>query len=75
MLLSGKLEGILEAGQIARLTMAAIRQNFGWALAYNVVALPAAMFGLIGPWEAAVGMAASSFVVVLNSARLAAVLR
>ena len=74
-LLSGRLDGVLEAGRIARLAMAAIRQNFGWALAYNVLALPAAAFGLIGPWEAAIGMAASSFVVVLNSARLSIALR
>ena len=74
-LASGKLEGVLEAARIARLAMAAIRQNFTWALAYNAVALPAAAFGLIGPWEAAIGMAASSLVVVLNSARLTAALR
>ena len=74
-LLSGRLDGVLEAGRIARLAMAAIRQNFGWALAYNILALPAAAFGLIGPWEAAIGMAASSFVVVLNSARLSIALR
>ena len=74
-LLSGRLGGVLEAGRIARLTMAAIRQNFAWALAYNALALPAAAFGLIGPWEAAIGMAASSAVVVLNSMRLAAALR
>ena len=74
-LASGKLEGVLEAARIARLAMTAIRQNFVWALAYNAVALPAAAFGLVGPWEAAIGMAASSFVVVLNSARLTAALR
>lgn len=74
-LLSGRLAGVLEAGRIAHLAMAAIRQNFGWALAYNGLALPAAALGLIGPWEAAIGMAASSFVVVLNSARLTGSLR
>jgi len=74
-LASGKLGGVLEAGRIARLAMTAIRQNFAWALAYNAVALPAAAFGLIGPWEAAIGMAASSFVVVLNSARFTTALR
>ncbi len=70
-LLSGRLQGVLDAARIARLTTATIRQNFGWALAYNIVALPAAASGLIGPWEAAIGMAASSAVVVLNSMRLA----
>jgi cbb3-type cytochrome oxidase maturation protein len=33
------------------------------------VALPAAAFGFIGPWEAAIGMSASSFIVVLNALR------
>jgi len=52
--------------------MRIIRQNFGWALAYNAVALPLAVAGWIGPWEAAIGMAASSFIVVLNALRVAA---
>jgi len=46
-----------------------VRQNFGWALAYNAVALPLAATGWIGPWEAAAGMAASSLIVVLNALR------
>ena len=50
--------------------MRIVRQNFGWALAYNSVALPLAAAGWIGPWEAAVGMAASSFIVVLNALRV-----
>jgi len=51
--------------------MRVIRQNFGWALAYNALALPLAAAGWVGPWEAAVGMAASSFIVVLNALRVA----
>ena len=49
-----------------------VRQNFAWAVAYNALALPLAAVGWIGPWEAAIGMAASSFIVVLNAMRLAA---
>ncbi len=74
-LISARLAGVPEAARIARRTMRTIRQNFGWAIAYNVAALPMAAFGLIGPWEAAIGMAASSFVVILNSGRLEAALR
>ena len=51
--------------------MRIVRQNLAWALAYNALALPLAAAGWIGPWEAAVGMAASSFVVVLNALRVA----
>jgi Cu2+-exporting ATPase len=56
---------------LARRTMRIVRQNFAWASAYNLLALPLAAGGWIGPWEAALGMAASSFVVVANAARAA----
>jgi Cu2+-exporting ATPase len=62
----GALEDVLDA---ARGAMRLVRQNLGWALLYNAVALPAAALGWIGPWEAAVGMSASSFIVVLNALR------
>jgi Cu2+-exporting ATPase len=62
----GALRDVLDA---ARGAMRLVRQNLGWALAYNAVALPAAAFGFIGPWEAAIGMSASSFIVVLNALR------
>ena len=55
---------------LARRAMRIVRQNFGWALGYNALALPLAAIGWIGPWEAAVGMAASSFIVVLNALRI-----
>ncbi|MEO8203964.1 MAG: heavy metal translocating P-type ATPase [Betaproteobacteria bacterium] len=74
-LMSGKLAGVPDAVRIAQAAMAAIRQNFGWSIAYNAVALPLAAFGFVGPLEAAVGMAASSFVVILNSARIEAAFR
>jgi Cu2+-exporting ATPase len=53
----------------ARRTLRIVRQNFAWALGYNALALPLAAAGVVGPWEAAVGMAASSFIVVLNALR------
>ncbi|HEY6966605.1 MAG TPA: heavy metal translocating P-type ATPase [Burkholderiales bacterium] len=53
----------------ARRAMRIVRQNFAWALGYNAIALPLAAAGVVGPWEAAVGMAASSFIVVLNALR------
>jgi P-type Cu2+ transporter len=64
-----RLSVIDEAFAVARRAMRVIRQNFAWALAYNVVALPLAAAGFVGPWEAALGMAASSFIVVLNAMR------
>ena len=55
--------------QSAAKAMRLIRQSIGWALAYNALALPAAAFGLIGPLEAALGMGASSVLVLLNALR------
>jgi len=71
-LIGERLDSVLAARAIARRAMQLVRQNFGWAVAYNAVALPLAAIGWIGPWEAAIGMAASSFIVVLNAMRLAA---
>ncbi|HEX4857757.1 MAG TPA: heavy metal translocating P-type ATPase [Usitatibacteraceae bacterium] len=49
---------------------ATIRQNLGWAIAYNAIALPLAMAGAVTPAWAALGMAASSVLVVANASRL-----
>lgn len=50
--------------------MRVVRQNLAWAIAYNLIALPAAVAGLVTPWLAGIGMAASSLAVVLNATRL-----
>lgn len=47
-----------------------IKQNLAWALGYNIVALPLAAAGFVPPWMAAIGMSASSLIVVLNALRL-----
>ena len=57
----------LEAGHAS---MAVMRQNFAWAVVYNLIALPFAALGMIPPWLASLGMSASSLVVVLNALRL-----
>jgi Cu2+-exporting ATPase len=46
-----------------------VRENLGWALCYNLVAVPAAALGLLSPLLAAVAMATSSLLVVANSTR------
>ncbi|MEM9531202.1 MAG: HAD-IC family P-type ATPase, partial [Pseudomonadota bacterium] len=48
-----------------------IRQNLAWAIGYNLIAVPLAAVGWIGPGLAALGMSLSSLVVILNAARLA----
>lgn len=69
-LLSGQLRTLLAGIRTARKTMRIIRQNFVRAAAYNVVAVPAAALGYVPPWVAALGMSASSLMVVLNALRL-----
>ena len=53
----------------ARRTLSIVRQNLGWAFAYNAVAIPAAALGLVTPLLAAAGMSLSSLAVVLNALR------
>jgi Cu2+-exporting ATPase len=55
----------------ARAAMRVVRQNLGWALVYNLAAVPLAALGLVPPWLAALGMSLSSLGVVLNARRLA----
>ena len=69
-LLSEDLRHLPQAVRMARRTLAIIRQNLAWAVAYNVVAIPLAAAGLVQPWMAAIGMSASSLFVVLNALRL-----
>lgn len=69
-LLSERLPHLVEAVRASRRTLAVIRQNLVWALAYNLVAVPLAAAGWIAPWVAAIGMSSSSLVVVLNALRL-----
>ena len=69
-LLSPHLHPLLTAHAVARKMVRIIHQNFGWAIAYNLIAIPLAVTGRISPAEAAIGMALSSLAVVGNSMRL-----
>ncbi|MGH8854230.1 MAG: heavy metal translocating P-type ATPase, partial [Telluria sp.] len=69
-LLGDSLAPLLDAADTARRTLAIVRQNLAWASIYNLVAIPAAATGLLNPWLAGIGMAASSALVVLNALRL-----
>ena len=64
------LGALPDAVAMARRTVRVIRQNLGWAAAYNLAALPLAALGFIPPWAAAIGMSSSSLLVVANAMRL-----
>ena len=65
------LAPLAAARSIARRSRRLLAQNIGWALAYNLLSVPLAAVGLVPPWAAALGMSASSLVVVGNAMRLA----
>jgi Cu2+-exporting ATPase len=69
-LISNHIAHLDDGLRLARKTFAIIKQNLGWAVAYNIIAIPAAAMGYVPPWLAAIGMSASSLIVVLNALRL-----
>ena len=70
LLLSRKLTSLADLFRIARATRTVTIQNLAWATAYNLTAIPFAALGLMPPWLAALGMATSSTLVMLNASRL-----
>jgi len=75
-LVKGDLRGILRARQLSRLSVRNMRQNLGFAFAYNGLGIPIAA-GLLWPWGislspmlAALAMSLSSVSVISNALRL-----
>ncbi len=62
----GAVSEVLDA---ARGSAARMRENIGFAILYNALAVPLAMAGLVTPLLAAIAMSASSLVVVGNALR------
>jgi len=71
LLIHENLAVLPQAISSARAALRVVRQNLGWALFYNLAAVPLAALGLVPPWLAALGMSLSSLGVVLNARRLA----
>ena len=69
-LVSGELGGLGDAFGLSARATRIVRENLAWAIAYNLLAVPAAAGGLVAPWMAGLGMAGSSLAVVLNALRL-----
>ncbi len=66
----GGVSKIVDVIEISKLTFRTIKQNLFWAFFYNVVAIPAAMIGLLHPLIAEVAMIVSSITVTVNSMRI-----
>ncbi|MCB4746219.1 MAG: heavy metal translocating P-type ATPase [Sulfurovum sp.] len=69
-LLDEKPQSIYEAYRISRRTYRAVKENLGFSLFYNIIAIPLAIAGFINPLIAALSMSLSSLVVVGNSIRI-----
>ncbi|MFU8816283.1 MAG: heavy metal translocating P-type ATPase [Pseudomonadales bacterium] len=70
LLLSRRLGALADLVEVSRRTRRIVRQNMGWALSYNMTAMPLAALGFMPPWLAAIGMAGSSILVMSNATRL-----
>lgn len=69
-LLRNQFSAMTQFRTITQLARRILRQNITWALVYNIGILPIAMAGYVTPYIAAIGMSASSLIVLLNSLRL-----
>jgi Cu2+-exporting ATPase len=70
LLLNRRLGALIDLVRVAKRTRSVLHQNLAWSLGYNLVAVPLAALGFMVPWVAAVGMASSSVLVMLNASRL-----
>ena len=66
-LAKGSLEGVVQSINLSKATFRKIKQNLFWAFAYNVVAIPLAIGGVLHPVVAEIAMALSSITVVSNA--------
>ena len=66
-LTKSSLIGVTQAINLSKKTFSKIKQNLFWAFAYNVIAIPLAVLGILHPVFAEIAMALSSITVVSNA--------
>jgi len=66
-LAKSSLIGVVQSIRLSKATFRKIKQNLFWAFAYNVIAIPLAVGGVLHPLIAEVAMALSSITVVTNA--------
>lgn len=66
-LAKGSLTGVVQSIELSKATFSKIKQNLFWAFAYNTIAIPLAIAGLLHPVIAEIAMALSSITVVTNA--------
>ena len=66
-LAKGSLNGVVQAINLSKATFKKIKQNLFWAFAYNTIAIPLAIAGVLHPVVAEIAMALSSITVVANA--------
>ncbi|MGE0310162.1 MAG: heavy metal translocating P-type ATPase [Lautropia sp.] len=69
LLLGASLSSIPLAVDTARRALRIVHQSLQFSIVYNAIGIPLAIAGLLPPWLAGLGMAASSLIVVLNALR------
>ncbi len=66
-LAKSSLIGVVQAINLSKATFRKIKQNLFWAFAYNTIAIPLAVAGVLHPVVAEIAMALSSITVVTNA--------
>jgi Cu+-exporting ATPase len=66
-LAKSSLLGVVQAIHLSKATFKKIKQNLFWAFAYNTIAIPLAIAGVLHPVIAEIAMALSSITVVVNA--------
>jgi len=66
-LTKSSLMDVVSSINLSKATFKKIKQNLFWAFAYNIIAIPLAIAGLLHPVIAEIAMAASSITIVSNA--------